>query len=74
MPWIGVAQVAPGGADGRRGALQASRQGGASVTQLIGFAPVFVPLLMQVGMSPELTRAACRVGDSVTNGVTRFNP
>ena len=38
------------------------------------FAPVFVPMFMQVGISPELTQAAYRVGDSVTNGITPFNP
>jgi aminobenzoyl-glutamate transport protein len=30
-------------------------------------APVFVPLFMLLGYSPELTQAAYRVGDSVTN-------
>lgn len=30
-------------------------------------APVFVPMFMLVGYSPELTQAAFRVGDSVTN-------
>ena len=38
------------------------------------FAPVFVPMLMQVGMSPELTQAAYRIGDSVTNIITPLNP
>jgi aminobenzoyl-glutamate transport protein len=38
------------------------------------FAPVFVPMLMQVGISPELTQAAYRVGDSVTNVITPLNP
>jgi aminobenzoyl-glutamate transport protein len=38
------------------------------------FAPVFVPMFMQAGISPELTQAAYRVGDSVTNGITPFNP
>ena len=38
------------------------------------FAPVFVPLLMQVGISPELTQAAYRVGDSVSNVITPMNP
>ncbi len=38
------------------------------------FAPVFVPMLMQVGISPELTQAAYRVGDSVTNIITPLNP
>lgn len=37
-------------------------------------APVFVPMFMQAGISPELTQAAYRVGDSVTNGITPFNP
>jgi aminobenzoyl-glutamate transport protein len=37
-------------------------------------APVFVPMFMQVGISPELTQAAYRVGDSVTNVITPFNP
>lgn len=38
------------------------------------FAPVFVPMFMQVGISPELTQAAYRVGDSVTNIITPLNP
>jgi len=33
-------------------------------------APVFVPMLMLMGFSPELTQAAYRVGDSTTNIVT----
>jgi aminobenzoyl-glutamate transport protein len=38
------------------------------------FAPVFVPMFMQVGVSPELTQAAYRVGDSVSNVITPLNP
>ncbi|WP_269434446.1 AbgT family transporter [Thiohalorhabdus denitrificans] len=38
------------------------------------FAPVFVPMFMQAGISPELTQAAYRVGDSVSNVVTPLNP
>jgi len=38
------------------------------------FAPVFVPMFMQAGISPELTQAAYRVGDSVTNVITPLNP
>jgi len=38
------------------------------------FAPVFVPMFMQVGVSPELTQAGYRVGDSVTNIITPLNP
>jgi aminobenzoyl-glutamate transport protein len=37
-------------------------------------APVFVPMFMQVGVSPELTQAAYRVGDSITNSVAPLNP
>ncbi|MCP5068620.1 MAG: AbgT family transporter [bacterium] len=38
------------------------------------FAPVFVPMFMAVGISPELTQAAYRVGDSITNVITPLNP
>ncbi len=38
------------------------------------FAPVFVPMFMQVGISPELTQAAYRVGDSVSNVIAPLNP
>ena len=37
-------------------------------------APVFIPMFMQVGISPELTQAAYRIGDSVTNMITPLNP
>ena len=37
-------------------------------------APVFVPMLMLAGFSPELTQSAYRVGDSVTNVITPLNP
>jgi aminobenzoyl-glutamate transport protein len=37
-------------------------------------APVFVPMLMRVGVSPELTQAAYRIGDSVINSITPLNP
>ena len=33
-------------------------------------APVFVPLFMLLGYTPELTQAAYRVGDSITNIIT----
>ncbi len=36
-------------------------------------APILVPMLMMVGISPELTQNAYRVGDSVTNIVTPLN-
>lgn len=37
-------------------------------------APIFVPLFMQVGIAPEATQAAYRIGDSVTNVITPLNP
>ncbi|MAS82227.1 MAG: aminobenzoyl-glutamate transporter [Legionellales bacterium] len=47
---------------------------GSSSAKYAFFAPVFVPMLMQVGISPELTQAAYRVGDSVSNIITPMNP
>jgi len=54
----------------------------ASVNLLIGsasakwalLAPIFVPMLMTLGYSPELTQAAYRVGDSTTNIITPLMP
>ncbi|HZI11330.1 MAG TPA: AbgT family transporter [Myxococcus sp.] len=54
----------------------------ASVNLLIGSAsakwallgPIFVPMLMQLGLSPEFTQAAYRVGDSTTNIITPLMP
>ncbi|MDP9191305.1 MAG: AbgT family transporter [Acidobacteriota bacterium] len=54
----------------------------AAVNLLIGsasakwalLAPIFVPMLMQLGLSPELTQAAYRVGDSSTNIITPLMP
>jgi aminobenzoyl-glutamate transport protein len=37
-------------------------------------APIFVPMLMLRGVSPELTQAAYRVGDSSTNIITPMMP
>ena len=53
-----------------------------SVNLLIGsasakwalLAPIFVPMLMELGLSPELTQAAYRVGDSTTNIITPLMP
>lgn len=33
-------------------------------------APIFVPMMMRLGLSPELTQAAYRIGDSTTNIIT----
>jgi aminobenzoyl-glutamate transport protein len=54
----------------------------ATVNLLIGsasakwalLAPIFVPMLMQLDISPELTQAAYRVGDSSTNIITPLMP
>lgn len=37
-------------------------------------APIFVPMLMTLGISPDLTQAAYRVGDSSTNIITPLMP
>lgn len=37
-------------------------------------APIMVPMLMQLGISPDLTQAAYRVGDSTTNIITPLMP
>jgi aminobenzoyl-glutamate transport protein len=37
-------------------------------------APIMVPMLMQLGISPDLTQAAYRVGDSVSNVITPLMP
>jgi aminobenzoyl-glutamate transport protein len=36
-------------------------------------APVMVPLMAGLGVAPEMTQAAYRVGDSVTNPITPLN-
>jgi aminobenzoyl-glutamate transport protein len=36
-------------------------------------APIFIPMFMMVGISPELTTAGYRIGDSVVNIVTPLN-
>jgi p-aminobenzoyl-glutamate transporter AbgT len=54
----------------------------ATVNLLIGSASakwaligtVMVPMLMQLGVSPDLTQAAYRVGDSSTNVITPLMP
>lgn len=37
------------------------------------FAPIFVPLLMKLGVAPEAVLAAYRVGDSPVNSITPLN-
>ncbi len=43
---------------------------GSASAQWAIFAPIFVPMLMLVGYSPEVIQAAYRIGDSVTNIIT----
>jgi aminobenzoyl-glutamate transport protein len=47
---------------------------GSSSAKWTLLAPIFVPMLMQLGISPELTQAAYRIGDSTTNIVTPLMP
>ncbi|MFD2167705.1 AbgT family transporter [Thalassotalea euphylliae] len=37
-------------------------------------APIFIPMLMQLGYSPDLAQAAYRIGDSSTNIITPLMP
>jgi aminobenzoyl-glutamate transport protein len=54
----------------------------AAVNLLVGSAsakwallsPIFVPMLMSIGISPELTQMAYRIGDSSTNVITPLLP
>jgi len=43
---------------------------GGAIPKWAIFAPIFVPLFMRLGISPEVTLAAYRVGDSPVNPVT----
>jgi aminobenzoyl-glutamate transport protein len=45
----------------------------AAIAKWAIFAPVFVPLLMQLGVDPEVVLAAYRVGDSPMNAITPLN-
>src|SRR5699024_564185 len=37
-------------------------------------APIFVPMFMQLGVSPEVTQIAYRIGDSSTNIISPLTP
>jgi aminobenzoyl-glutamate transport protein len=43
---------------------------GSASAQWAVTAPIFVPMLMLIGYSPEVIQAAYRIGDSVTNIIT----
>ncbi|WP_328500807.1 AbgT family transporter [Streptomyces sp. NBC_00457] len=45
---------------------------GSALWSLVG--PVFVPAFMLMGMSPALSQAAFRIGDSATGAITPMNP
>lgn len=47
---------------------------GSSSAKWALLAPIFVPMLMQLGISPDLTQAAYRVGDSTSNIITPLMP
>jgi len=47
---------------------------GSSSAKWALLAPILVPMLMQLGISPDLTQAAYRVGDSSTNIITPLMP
>ncbi|MEO1130272.1 MAG: AbgT family transporter [Planctomycetota bacterium] len=43
---------------------------GSASAQWAATAPIFVPMLMKIGYSPEVIQAAYRIGDSTTNIIT----
>jgi aminobenzoyl-glutamate transport protein len=47
---------------------------GSSSAKWTLLAPIMVPMLMQLGISPELTQAAYRIGDSTTNIISPLMP
>lgn len=47
---------------------------GSAVTKWSLFAPVFVPMFMLMGFSPEFTQLSFRVGDSATNIISPLMP
>lgn len=46
----------------------------AAIAKWAIFAPVFVPLFVQLGIGPEVVLAAYRIGDAPTNAITPLNP
>ncbi|MCQ8830187.1 AbgT family transporter [Streptomyces samsunensis] len=45
---------------------------GSALWSLVG--PVFIPAFMLMDMSPALSQAAFRIGDSATGAITPMNP
>lgn len=43
---------------------------GSASAQWLLFAPIFIPMFMQLGYTPEFTQMVYRVGDSITNPVS----
>jgi len=46
----------------------------AAIAKWAIFAPAFIPLLLQLGVEPEVVLAAYRVGDSPMNSITPLDP
>ena len=44
-----------------------------AIAKGLSFAPIFVPLLMKLGVAPEALLAGYRVGDSPINSITPLN-
>lgn len=47
---------------------------GSSSAKWALISPIFIPMLMQLGYSPDLTQAAYRIGDSASNIITPLLP
>ncbi len=47
---------------------------GSSSAKWALLAPIFIPMFMQVGLSPATTQAAYRIADSVTNSISPLEP
>lgn len=47
---------------------------GSSSAKWALLAPIFIPMFMQIGLSPAYTQAAYRIADSVTNSISPLEP
>ncbi|MGF7060069.1 AbgT family transporter [Brassicibacter mesophilus] len=47
---------------------------GSSSAKWALLAPIFIPMFMQIGISPAATQAAYRIADSVTNSISPLEP
>ena len=67
--WLGTSQSEVSADGGDSNGKSRSTSGSASAKWAL-MAPIFVPMFMLLGYPPELTQAAYRVGDSVTNVIS----